>query len=705
MDSRIMQVFYGNDCLPYKDKERTVHYPITGSCFQGAQNTTQIRFYFERIGNSNTTWVAVSKLPNGKLGSKVLETHSDTEVGEYYAQLDLSAFYTQHKGDLFISLQGYQGGVQVEYDDEEEIYEITGTPTIQATGSIKLSVNYAPLFVNDNEEQLTDWQAIAALIGTKLNIINGVYVISNIQSVIDNTSNYEDGQIFYCETNKQYYQLSSGNVVVYDNGILGSKNALIRYNFNSADTLASLRDLENKVFILRYAGKDYLCSVELYLNDILVTMLDLSQKKILSWNGLGTDTFEYMFANAQTIKYVNQTLAANQVYVTNNSGYQTTLDYGSSPTANYLVQRTSDAQVRVPLSPSNNADATSKKYVDDSIATVKANAFIVVNTSTYPTLNDFLEIFAGEEGYIYLYPINTGDLSKGYYQYIWEGNSWLSIGTTQIDLSNYYTIPQTNSLLSGKVDKTSDGSKLYGTLGNGNQTTLGYGSSVTNNNIVQRNNSGQVLVPNTPSDNSHATSKYYVDTQDSALDNAKVSKISSANKVYITDDIGAQSSASYDDYASGSFVRRNDSGGQIYVPATPTANTHASSKKYVDDSIASAISNVYKIKGSKTVAQLNAMTSGELHEGDVYNLLDSGTLSAGSIQVFTGDNVVWLGSAWDKLGTEIDWSAYDEKFISAGFFEVEDYDEDTGKITFVYATELYDLSYDGDTGIMSIEAN
>ena len=150
-------------------------------------------------------------------------------------------------------------------------------------------------------------------------------------------------------------------------------------------------------------------------------------------------------------------------------------------------------------------------------------------------------------------------------------------------------------------------------------------------------------------------------------------------------------------------MRRASGTSQIMVPLTPTANGHASSKKYVDDSISSAISNVYKIKGSKTVAEINALTG--MQVGDVYNLLDSGTITLGSLQVFTGDNIVWTGSAWDKLGAEIDWSAYDEKFIAAGFFDVQPYNESTGEITFVYSTELYIMSYDQNTGVMTIEAN
>ena len=57
MNEKILNVFYGADNLPYKDKERTVHFPIVGNGFQGANNTTQIKFYFSSLGDSNVTWV------------------------------------------------------------------------------------------------------------------------------------------------------------------------------------------------------------------------------------------------------------------------------------------------------------------------------------------------------------------------------------------------------------------------------------------------------------------------------------------------------------------------------------------------------------------------------------------------------------------------------------------------------------------------
>lgn len=101
---------------------------------------------------------------------------------------------------------------------------------------------------------------------------------------------------------------------------------------------------------------------------------------------------------------------------------------------------------------SKSAVDTQIAAVNSAIATVKANAFTLVNTSTYPTLNDFLAT-SGNEGYVYLYPIDTGDLTKGYYQYIWENSSWLALGTTVIDLSDYYTKSQADAKY---VDLTSN---------------------------------------------------------------------------------------------------------------------------------------------------------------------------------------------------------------------------------------------------------
>lgn len=54
---------------------------------------------------------------------------------------------------------------------------------------------------------------------------------------------------------------------------------------------------------------------------------------------------------------------------------------------------------------------------------------------------------------IYLVPIETSEENNVYEEYIYVNNSWELIGTTQVDLSDYYTKTQVDDLLDDKVDK------------------------------------------------------------------------------------------------------------------------------------------------------------------------------------------------------------------------------------------------------------
>ena len=138
--------------------------------------------------------------------------------------------------------------------------------------------------------------------------------------------------------------------------------------------------------------------------------------------------------------FVEKTNTSNIVYGNDGNGDQTSyeIDHGTGVDGAVARRRTSGALV-VPVEPQNDNEATSKQYVDGLVNSLAQNSYTLVNTDTYPTLNDFLQS-TGSEGTIYLYPIDTSDTSKGYYQYIWELYNWLSLGTTQIDLTNYVTL-------------------------------------------------------------------------------------------------------------------------------------------------------------------------------------------------------------------------------------------------------------------------
>lgn len=209
LNSKVLQVFYDDKCYPFKDKERSVRFPIIGNSFIGASNITEIRFYIDRIGSHEDSWVANSKLPNGKVGNQILTVEYDSEIDEYYAKLLLSSFYTQAKGDVYISLNGFYGGVTV--TNNSGVYTISGIPTIQATGSIKLSVYYATPLIDGDEISSITLSQVLAEISTKVPKSSGTFikVVSSISNI--NTSTYQDylrsGDVVYAKAEKEFYSI------------------------------------------------------------------------------------------------------------------------------------------------------------------------------------------------------------------------------------------------------------------------------------------------------------------------------------------------------------------------------------------------------------------------------------------------------------------------------------------------------------------
>lgn len=389
MEEKLIQVFYGTDCLPHKDKECKVHYPIVGSAFLGASETTKIRFYYSKIGDNNVTWVSEAKRPDGKTGSQVLSKSSDEDGS--YAELSLSGWYTQVKGDLYISLKGYQGGVTYQYDSETHIYSITGTPVVQATGAIKLAVNYTPIGdVPDYTDEYTTYQQILAGLGDKIDIEDGIVVIVD---ATEPSSIYEDGQIAYALTQKRLYRLVSGSWVDYFDA------------YTKTQTDGLIQDT-----------KDYVAS----------HYVDLSTQQLVNGHKIFGERVtarcplivDHQSAGASGGFYmVNALLTTNSKYyfarVGTTDGYMVTYnfpyDYSDVGTKTYVVATTEDVA----------------SSIASAIATVKANTFQVVGQ--LPPTTD------AEEGIIYLVPNDSG----GYTQYIWEGNQYLNIGDTNIDLSGY----------------------------------------------------------------------------------------------------------------------------------------------------------------------------------------------------------------------------------------------------------------------------
>ena len=118
-----------------------------------------------------------------------------------------------------------------------------------------------------------------------------------------------------------------------------------------------------------------------------------------------------------------------------------------------------DGHAEVGLMGSTNKSVATKGYVDTKFADFEKESYKVVDTVEYPTLSNFLAS-TGAEGYLYLYPIDTSDLTKGYYRYIWENAAWLSLGTTEIDLNNYVTTNTDQTISGVKTIENTSGLKL-----------------------------------------------------------------------------------------------------------------------------------------------------------------------------------------------------------------------------------------------------
>lgn len=673
---------------------------------QGSNGVDKIFFGCQAAQNTDVGQ-AICTLPNGQQNTLIGEwdtcTYNNETIGGFLFTLGTSQ--TNYKGGLMMSLAIYR--------------------------SNKRLVNY-PLYLVINETGLmsdTDTGVTIEEINTYLRQVqemikmeNGIVVMENISTA--DLEEFKTGQLFFDKYSQQYYEKIATSpyyqLVENGHGILASKRVFPRYVIDDLDIpLGELYNLVGERVCL--INESLICHLKMTISGYKVVLNDFKNRKYYDVDVTGDSTTLLEILNGDAIQYVDKTNTANQVYGTASNGTQKTFTVDNTVGADgNIVRRASGtSQIMVPLIPTANGHASSKKYVDDLIASIKTNAFILVDTSVYETLSSFLES-TGEEGYIYLYPVDTGDLSKGYQQYIWESSEWLYIGNTQLDLSNYYTKSQVDTIANGKVDKTSSASKVYGTNASGNQTTISFTSSNNGSTIPLRNNDGNIGVSLTPTDNTHAASKKYVDDHASTYYvpyTGATSNVNLGTHTLYANDVRAMSTFTL--ATSFNFMAIQNEQWVIRTPLDIVLysqlgkvyynDEEVATKDYVDDSIAAAIATTYRPMGSKTVAQLNAMTSSELEAGYVYNVLDTGTLTAGNLDVFAGENVAWIVEGgvgrWDKYGAEIDWSAYDEKFMAAGFFEVQNYNESTGEITFVYATDLYIMSYNSDTGIMTIEAN
>ena len=263
-----------------------------------------------------------------------------------------------------------------------------------------------------------------------------ICVVNDINNI--DLSSYPVGTIIFSKNNRYYYIVKENN----EKQFISSMNKVFKIGSDVADITNPLSD-EIYELLLNY-NDDIILYVEgndgskqyfkkAYASNNVITYLNIDEPSS------GSVDFILLAYNKISINMTEKTWRLR------------------SHTAVLYEKTYIDTQLAL------KADLS---YVNNLVADIKANSFIPIDDyETYPSVQDFLDNYPlneREEGSIYLYPVDTADLTKGYQQYIWEGNAWVYLGNTQLDLSNYYTKAQVLEKIEYIVEMTSSQQEFTG---------------------------------------------------------------------------------------------------------------------------------------------------------------------------------------------------------------------------------------------------
>lgn len=430
-----MQVYYGQDFLPYKDSERQVHYPIVsriggGSLIVGENNTTTLRFYTTYIGGNTNYWVVDVKLPNGQIVYKLLgQGLQDNDTGEWYVDLSISDLYTTIRGEIFVSLKGYSG--EISFEEEDDNYFLNGNPTILATGVVKIMVNYAPqVLYRGGEIEHTELEQIIADLTNKLDIDKSIVVVDSTSFVSSlDYASYEVGQLFYAISEKEFFEKTSTSPfyqIVELNYVRKVSTTNIVYgtdNSGNQTTITySAADAGNGTIVMRGSG-----------GNITVPLSPIASSNATSKS----------YVDTRDALKVDKSSSTEIVYGTDDTGNQTTYAIDSDLVGDgSIVRRESGTGTVVVGTPTAVNHATTKAYVDAKVS----SAYIYKGSKTVSEINA-LNTSTLEIGWVYNVS-DGGTITLGSIQVnagdniAWTGSAWDKLAGF-IDLSGYVQKTQT----------------------------------------------------------------------------------------------------------------------------------------------------------------------------------------------------------------------------------------------------------------------
>lgn len=242
-------------------------------------------------------------------------------------------------------------------------------------------------------------------------------------------------------------------------------------------------------------------------------------------------------------------------------------------------------------------------------------------------------IVVGTETRLYYIQGAVGEESWGYIPFTGQGTIVTAEGTA---LSTW----DTNT----KLDKASGALRVYILDYNGQNSTITFDSEPYKYSMMYRDSNGRSKVASPESDE-QITNKKYVDE----LAGNKPDKISTASRIYATDANGNQVALNYGYSAAVNIIVQRTANGNISVPEKPGNDISAASKKYVDDTVASAT-------GSYVTAMITKIgETGRTCRLDISDLPDivAGTQVTIFAAVDTSDIVTGPPPATLSIGNEI----------------------------------------------------
>ena len=320
-------------------------------------------------------------------------------------------------------------------------------------------------------------------------------------------------------------------------------------------------------------------------------------------------------------------------------------------TANHIVKRTSAGQVEVPLTPTIDRHAVSKKYVDDAVgdAAVGDHRHDIADIDllqdeldkkaekTY--VDDQISNLAGsshthtKSQITDLEAISTGDTANHIVKRTNTGG--INVPTTP-DASSSAT---SKSYVDKEINTRAPSSHTHTKAQITDLETISTVATV--NHLVKRTTSGNIVVPTTPNSETSAASKNYVDNQ--------VNTRAASNHTHTKSDITDLEIVSTD-VTLNHIVKRTTSG-NISVPAIPNANASATSKSYVDSQISTRAASSHTHTKSQ-ITDLETISTGVRanfivkrgDEGNIYVPTTPATSGSAASKNYVDIHTPWAGT-------------------------------------------------------------